>query len=50
MKKITLVFLLFGATVSLGACAGASTMSPIGVTCLIGIPIQDKNPDCTGGG
>ncbi|MBU3567819.1 hypothetical protein [Polynucleobacter alcilacus] len=50
MKKINLAFLLFTVTILLGACAGASTMSPVGVNCLTGIPVQDKNPDCTGGG
>jgi hypothetical protein len=50
MKKLTLNLLALATVLLLGACAGASTSSPIGVTCLPGIPVQDKNPDCTGGG
>ena len=50
MKKLALNLLALATVLLLGACAGASTTSPIVVSCLTGIPVQDRNPDCTGGG
>uniref|UniRef100_B1XSM5 Lipoprotein n=1 Tax=Polynucleobacter necessarius subsp. necessarius (strain STIR1) TaxID=452638 RepID=B1XSM5_POLNS len=50
MKKLILNLLALATVLLLSACAGASTTSPIGVSCLPGTPVQDKNPDCTGGG
>ncbi|MBU3586903.1 hypothetical protein ICN30_03570 [Polynucleobacter sp. 31A-FELB] len=50
MKKLTLLVLSFATSLSLVACAGASSSSPVGANCSATVSWQDKNPDCTGGG
>ncbi|WP_167523322.1 hypothetical protein [Polynucleobacter asymbioticus] len=49
MKRLGLIISMALAMMALMGCL-ASTKSPDGVVCKSGIPVENENPDCTGGG
>jgi hypothetical protein len=49
MKRLGLIISMALAMITLAGCL-ASTSSPDGVNCKSGAFIENKNPDCTGGG
>jgi hypothetical protein len=49
MKRFELLISMALAMMTLAGCL-ASTSSPDGVNCKPGAFIENKNPDCTGGG
>ena len=49
MKRLGLIISMALAMIALAGCL-ASTASPDGVNCKPGGFVENKNPDCTGGG